>query len=151
MFWEISCSSPLGQIVLIQHLVSSLSVSGSPVYRLTKNWSDLTSSFSACAPDGHLNSQEGREIFFFPTNPRRPWRPSTFTFVWDCVWYIVAPQPVTIVIYFELNYSAFEPGIGKLCWPIHALIIFLSLMLVYLCPVIPFNSRHLKRNLPAPW
>ena len=40
MFRAISCSSSGGQIVLIQHLVSSLSVSDRPVHR--------------CAPDGHL-------------------------------------------------------------------------------------------------
>jgi len=37
MFRAISCSSSGGQIVLIQHLVSSLSVSDRPVYRLRKN------------------------------------------------------------------------------------------------------------------
>ena len=35
MFWAISCSSSGGQIVLIQHLVSSLSVSDRPVHRCT--------------------------------------------------------------------------------------------------------------------
>jgi len=35
MFREISCSSSEGQIVLIQHLVSSLSVSDRPVHRCT--------------------------------------------------------------------------------------------------------------------
>ena len=40
MFRAISCSSPGGQSVLIQHLVSSLSVSDRPVH--------------TCAPDGHL-------------------------------------------------------------------------------------------------
>jgi hypothetical protein len=40
MFRAISCSSSGGQIVLIQHLISSLSVNDSPVHR--------------CAPDGHL-------------------------------------------------------------------------------------------------
>jgi len=40
MFQAISCSSSEGQIVLIQHLVSSLSVSDRPVY--------------GCSPDGHL-------------------------------------------------------------------------------------------------
>ena len=64
MFRAISCSSSWGQVVLIQHLVSLLPVSDSPVHRLGKNWSDPTSSFSTCAPDGHWNSQEGREIFF---------------------------------------------------------------------------------------
>jgi hypothetical protein len=49
MFWAISCSSSGAQIVLIQHLVLSLSVSDRPVHRLRKN-----SSFSTCAPDGHL-------------------------------------------------------------------------------------------------
>jgi Na+/alanine symporter len=48
MFRAISCSSSGCQIVLIQHLVSSLSVSDRPVNRLRKN------SFSNCAPDGHL-------------------------------------------------------------------------------------------------
>jgi hypothetical protein len=48
MFRAISCSSSGGQIVLTQHLVSSLSVSGRPVHRLRE------SSFSTCAPDGHL-------------------------------------------------------------------------------------------------
>jgi len=43
MFRAISCSSSGGQIVLIQHLVSSLSVSDCPVHR-----------FSTCAPDVHL-------------------------------------------------------------------------------------------------
>ena len=42
MFRAISCSSSGGQIVLTQHLVSSLSVSDRPVRRLT------------CVPDGHL-------------------------------------------------------------------------------------------------
>jgi len=37
MFRAISCSSSGGQIVLIQHLVSSLSVSDRPVHRLRKN------------------------------------------------------------------------------------------------------------------
>ena len=40
MFRAISCSSSGGQIVLIQRLVSSLSVSDRPVH--------------TCAPDGHL-------------------------------------------------------------------------------------------------
>ena len=42
MFRATSCSSSGGQIVLIQHLESSLSVSGRPVHR--------------CAPDGHLKT-----------------------------------------------------------------------------------------------
>jgi hypothetical protein len=50
MFRAISCSSSGGQIVLIQHLVSSLSVSDRSVHRLRKNWS----SFSTCAPNDHL-------------------------------------------------------------------------------------------------
>jgi len=50
MFRAISCSSSGGKIVLIQHLVSSLSVSDRPVHRLRKN----SSSFSTCSPDGHL-------------------------------------------------------------------------------------------------
>ena len=37
MFWAISCSSSGCQIVLTQHLVSSLSVSDRPVHRLRKN------------------------------------------------------------------------------------------------------------------
>jgi hypothetical protein len=37
MFRAISCSSSGGKIVLTQHLVSSLSVSDSPVHRLRKN------------------------------------------------------------------------------------------------------------------
>jgi hypothetical protein len=37
MFWAISCSSSGGQIVLIQHLVSSLSVSDLSVHGLRKN------------------------------------------------------------------------------------------------------------------
>jgi len=37
MFRAISCSSSGGQILLIQHLVSSLSVSDRPVHRLRKN------------------------------------------------------------------------------------------------------------------
>jgi hypothetical protein len=52
VFRAISCSSSGDQIVLIQHLVSSLSVSDRPVHRLRKN----CSSFSTCAPDGHLLS-----------------------------------------------------------------------------------------------
>jgi hypothetical protein len=47
MFRAISCLSS-GQIVLIQHLVSSLSVSDLSVPRLSKN------SFSTCALNGHL-------------------------------------------------------------------------------------------------
>jgi len=50
MFRAISCSFSGGQIVLIQHLVSSLSVSDRPVHRLREK----CSSFSTCAPDGHL-------------------------------------------------------------------------------------------------
>ena len=38
MFRAISCSSSGGQIVSIQHLVSSLSVSDCPVHRLRKNF-----------------------------------------------------------------------------------------------------------------
>ena len=49
MFRTISCSSSGGQIVLIQHLVSSLSVSDRPVHRLRKELQ-----FSNCAPYGHL-------------------------------------------------------------------------------------------------
>jgi hypothetical protein len=49
MFRAISCSSSGGQIVLIQHLVSSLTVSDRPVHRLRKNCS-----FSICAPECHL-------------------------------------------------------------------------------------------------
>ena len=52
MFRTISCSSSGGQIVLIQHLVSSLSVSDRPVHRLRKK--KRKSYFSTCAPDGHL-------------------------------------------------------------------------------------------------
>jgi len=37
MFRAISCSSSGGQIVLTQHLVSSLSISDRPVHRLRKN------------------------------------------------------------------------------------------------------------------
>jgi len=37
MFRATSCSSSGGQIVLIHHLVSSLSVSDRPVHRLRKN------------------------------------------------------------------------------------------------------------------
>jgi hypothetical protein len=48
MFRAISCSSSGVQIVLILHLVSSLSVSDRPVHRLRKNF------FSTCAPDGYL-------------------------------------------------------------------------------------------------
>jgi len=52
MFQAMSCSTSGGQIVLIQHLVSSLSVSGHPVHRLREN---CTSSLSTCAPDVHLH------------------------------------------------------------------------------------------------
>jgi len=38
MFRTISCSSSGGQIVLIQHLVSSLSVSDRPVHRRVTYW-----------------------------------------------------------------------------------------------------------------
>jgi len=64
VFRAISCSSRGGQIVLIQHLVSSLSVSDRLVHRLRKNlWDQTTStnlyqykrsSLSNCAPDRHL-------------------------------------------------------------------------------------------------
>jgi len=37
-FLEISCSFPGGQIVLIQHLVSSLAVSDRPVHRTVTYW-----------------------------------------------------------------------------------------------------------------
>jgi len=50
MFRAISCSSSGGQIVLIQHLVSSLSVSDRAVHMLRRN----CSFFSTCAPDAHL-------------------------------------------------------------------------------------------------
>jgi hypothetical protein len=46
VFRAVSCSSSGGQIVLTQHLASSLSASDRPVLRL--------SSFSTCAPDRHL-------------------------------------------------------------------------------------------------
>jgi hypothetical protein len=49
MFRAIFWSSSGSQIVLIQHLVSSLSVSDRPVHRLRMN-----SSFSTCALNGHL-------------------------------------------------------------------------------------------------
>jgi len=48
MFRAISWSSLGGQIVLIQHLVSSLKVSDGPVHSLREN------SFSTCTPNGHL-------------------------------------------------------------------------------------------------
>jgi len=48
MFRAISCSSSGGKIVLIQHLVLSLSVSDLSVHRLRK------CSFSICASNGHL-------------------------------------------------------------------------------------------------
>ena len=52
MFRAISCSSSGCQIVLIQHLVSSLcTVSDRPVHRLREN------SFSTCAPGFRKNSQ----------------------------------------------------------------------------------------------
>ena len=38
MFRAISCSFSGGQIVLVQHLVSSLSVSDRPVHRLRENY-----------------------------------------------------------------------------------------------------------------
>jgi hypothetical protein len=38
MFRAIPCSSPGGQIVLLQHLVSSLSVSSRTVHRLRVDW-----------------------------------------------------------------------------------------------------------------
>ena len=41
MFRAISCSSSGGQIVLIQHLVSSLSVSDRSVHRLRENWNSF--------------------------------------------------------------------------------------------------------------
>ena len=60
MFRAKSCLSSGGQIVLTQHLVSSVSVSDRPVHRL-RNDSTLSQpvhrkldSFSNCAPDGHL-------------------------------------------------------------------------------------------------
>ena len=37
---SITCSSSGGWIVLMQHLISSLSVSGRPVHRLRENWLD---------------------------------------------------------------------------------------------------------------
>jgi len=60
MFRAISCSSSRGQIVLIQHLVSSLSVNDRPVHSLRKSRvsgaqvEKELSRFSTCAPDGHL-------------------------------------------------------------------------------------------------
>jgi hypothetical protein len=73
MFRAISCSSSGGQIVLMQHLVSSLSVSDSPVHRLRekerkkkerkeerkkerkkKETKKERFFFSTCAPDGPL-------------------------------------------------------------------------------------------------
>ena len=50
MFRAISCSSSGGQIVLIHHLVSSLSVSDRPVHRLRKN----CNCFSTCTLKGYL-------------------------------------------------------------------------------------------------
>jgi hypothetical protein len=43
MFRAMSCSSSGGQIVLIQHLVSSLSVSDRPVHTLRENWTPVLS------------------------------------------------------------------------------------------------------------
>ena len=48
---SIICSSSWGWIVLLQHLVSSHSVSGRPVHRLRENCV-----LSTCKPDGHLLS-----------------------------------------------------------------------------------------------
>jgi len=48
MFLALSCSFSRGQILLIQHLVSSLSVSDRPVH----TFRDLF--LSTCAPDSHL-------------------------------------------------------------------------------------------------
>jgi hypothetical protein len=45
MFRAISCSSPGGQIVLTQHLVSSPSVNDRPVHRLRKNLKNLCIKF----------------------------------------------------------------------------------------------------------
>jgi hypothetical protein len=50
MFRAISCSSSGGQIVLIQHLASSLSVSDLPVHRTVTYWERRYQ----MAPDGHL-------------------------------------------------------------------------------------------------
>ena len=51
MFWAISCSSSGGQIVLIQHLVLSLSVSDCPVQRLRKNSPNLCTGRSLTESD----------------------------------------------------------------------------------------------------
>jgi hypothetical protein len=48
MFRTISCSSSGGQIALIQHLVSSLSVSDRPVHRLRENCSSLWRMWKKC-------------------------------------------------------------------------------------------------------
>ena len=51
MFRAISCSSSGGQIVLIQHLVMSLSVSDRPVHRLRKNFLNLCTGQSLTESD----------------------------------------------------------------------------------------------------
>jgi len=61
-FRAISCSSSGGQIVLIQHLVSSLSVSDRPVHRLRENWLEpvhlLQSSTCTCCEQYLAHPQE---------------------------------------------------------------------------------------------
>jgi hypothetical protein len=61
MFRAISCSSSGGQIVLIQHLVSSLSVSDFPVHKLRKNFSKNVSEHKMCVS---IFSTNLSEIFF---------------------------------------------------------------------------------------
>ena len=58
MFRATLCSSSGGQIVLIQHLVSSLAVSGRPVHRPATSWVHYTTSRntqSSAPEDGQNN------------------------------------------------------------------------------------------------
>jgi len=66
MFRAIFCLSSRGQIVLIQHLISSLSVSDRPVHRLRKNltfvWPAVSLFSLSTASNNSENSQSLRSL-----------------------------------------------------------------------------------------
>ena len=62
MFRAISCSSLGGQIVLIQHLVSSLSVSERPMHRLFTGRSLTESDDTKCCIDAIWPPEDEQDI-----------------------------------------------------------------------------------------
>ena len=87
MFQALTCPSSAGQIILSQHLVSSLSVNGCTVYRMRADCSPLSSGILYCTEsddtrccdniicppeDGHVNARNMSKILMYMLhyNPR---------------------------------------------------------------------------------